>query len=525
MPVRNRLKIGPHFSIREQKVKRFARTSVILLTFLAIGWGVTLSTPARSDYEAGVEAYSKGDFKTAMAEWLPLAEGGDAIAQNSVGALYDRGLGVDEDDATAVYWYQKAADQDLPLAMRNLASKYASGHGVPYDKALAESWYAKAAEMGDSGAIQHLTGEAPAAEFAATTESLDVSQENQEAVPPAPASKPMTVAADDGASEEAPAVEPVVDAAPAPEAPAAAPTAPATQTSATADASGQAAQYGEESTSSAAAAPPSTSAAPTPAATQQAAVTPPPSSDPANWLIGMWQGPSLGCPPNGGLEFGPGETRSYYGGQVATKMQAKYQISGDRIAVTTVGVDGVGHTYEYERKGANGFVIATVPQDMPSSMIGVEHHRCGQAPATVAAAPQPAPAPEPAATPAPVVALTPAPAPEVATAAPAAPKPVVQAPQPQSETQRPVQPSRRKVHQDPNSHEAGRTSRASQRRLSTARFACPSHRHRAARAHREKATSAPRAQSTPRGECDAECQPADERVVKVQCLLKPARAA
>jgi TPR repeat protein len=407
MPVRNRLKIGRHFSIREQKVKRFARTSVILLTFLAIGWGVTLSTPARSDYEAGVEAYSKGDFKAAMAEWLPLAEGGDAVAQNSVGALYDRGLGVDEDDAAAVFWYQKAAEQDLPLAMRNLASKYASGHGVPYDKALADSWYEKAAKLGDPGAIQHLGGAAPAGEFAAAAESLDVPQENQEAVPPSPAPAPMSVAADNEPDETAPAAGAVqAEAAPAPETP----------VTATADASGQAPQYGEDGAPAAA-----DTAAPTPAATQQAAVTPPPASDPANWLIGMWRGPSLGCPPDGGLEFGPGETRSYYGGQIATKLKAKYEISGDRIAVTTAGVDGVGHTYEYERKGANTFVIAAVPQDMPSSMIGIEHHRCGPAPATVAAAPQPAPKP--------------APAPEEAAAPAPALKTIAQAPQPQAETQ------------------------------------------------------------------------------------------
>ena len=89
-----------------------------------------LSAPARSDYQTGVDAYSNGNFKLALEEWLPLAEGGDATAQNSVGALYDHGLGVDEDDATAAYWYQLAADQSLPLAMRNIANMYAGGYGV-----------------------------------------------------------------------------------------------------------------------------------------------------------------------------------------------------------------------------------------------------------------------------------------------------------------------------------------------------------------------------------------------------------
>ncbi len=350
--------------------------------------GATLSAPAKSDYEAGAEAYSKGDFKAAMTEWLPLAEGGDAVAQNSVGALYDRGLGVDEDDATAAYWYEKAAKQNLPLAMRNLASKYASGHGVPYDETLAEEWYDKAAKMGDPVAIKRMAGLSPASEFAAaTTEPVAAAQESQQ-----PAPEPMTAA---GASGSANAT---VDS----EAPSAedAPVADATESG-----SGESLQYGE-------------AAIPAAATTQQAAVTPPPAAAPANWLIGMWQGPSLGCPPGGGMEFRPDATLSYYSGQVAAKLDAKYQVDGDRIAVTTIGVDGVGHTYEYERNGPNTFVITSVPPAMPSSMIGVEHRRCGPAPAGVAAAPAPAPAV--AAAPAKEAQPVPQPAPKAVPVAPVA---------------------------------------------------------------------------------------------------------
>jgi hypothetical protein len=61
-------------------------------------------------------------------------------------------------------------------------------------------------------------------------------------------------------------------------------------------------------------------------------------------------GPSLGCPPGGGLEFAPGETRSYFGGRVAVTLEATYQVTGDVITVVTKGVDGVGHTYQYKRR-------------------------------------------------------------------------------------------------------------------------------------------------------------------------------
>lgn len=386
-------------------MKLFARTTVILLTIITMG----LTAPARSDYQTGVDAYSNGNFKQALAEWMPLAEGGDATAQNSVGALYDHGLGVDEDDATAAYWYQLAADQNLPLAMRNIANMYAGGYGVAFDQALAESWYEKAARMGDPVSIKRMAALRPSGEFAAAAEAATVAEAAP--VEPTPAAEPMTVAGDDPVAEAVPAPveslpapEPATEPAPAPESAAAPP--------AQSDPA-QPLQYGDTGSPAPAAA--------TPATTQQAAVTPPPAGDPGNWLIGMWQGPSLGCPPNGGLEFLPGETLSYYGGQIAARLKAKYEVAGDQVKVTSTGIDGVGSSYEYERRGPDTFVITAVPADMPSAMIGVEHRRCAGAPLAAAAAPAPAAKAAP----------TPAPAPQ---AAAPAPKPFVPE-QPVADTQ------------------------------------------------------------------------------------------
>jgi TPR repeat protein len=332
-----------------------------------------------------------------------------------------------------------AAEQGLPLAMRNLANMYAGGYGVPFDEALAESWYEKAARAGDPVAIKRMAALQPVSEFAAAAEAASV----EEAVPAAP----MTVAGDAEVAAAVPEAAPIPEPAPAP-IPAAAPeqeqatAAPAESVPATAAPSDpdQPLQYGDTGTPAPA---PAASAAPvvaTPAATQQAAVAPPPApGDPNNWLIGAWQGPSLGCPPKGGLEFAPAETRSYYGGQIAARLPATYQVAGDRVTVTSVGVDGVGSTYEYERRGPDTFVIAAVPPDMPGSMVGVEHRRCGAAPKLAAAPAAPAkPVAAPAPTPAPQAAA-PAPKPfvpeePVAEAQPApqsAPaQPVAEAPQP-----------------------------------------------------------------------------------------------
>ena len=55
-----------------------------------------------ADFQAGVAAYKKGDYAAALREWTPLAEQGDANAQNNLGVMYDIGRGVSQDYHTAV---------------------------------------------------------------------------------------------------------------------------------------------------------------------------------------------------------------------------------------------------------------------------------------------------------------------------------------------------------------------------------------------------------------------------------------
>ena len=49
-------------------------------------------------------AAQNGDFATALEELEPLAEQGDAIAQTSLGFMYDKWLGVPQDYKEAVKW-------------------------------------------------------------------------------------------------------------------------------------------------------------------------------------------------------------------------------------------------------------------------------------------------------------------------------------------------------------------------------------------------------------------------------------
>ena len=74
----------------------------------------------------------------------------------NLGDMYALGEGVPEDDAQAVSWYRKAAEQGFAEAQYNLGVMYVNGTGVPEDDAQAVSWYRKAAEQGHAKAQYNL---------------------------------------------------------------------------------------------------------------------------------------------------------------------------------------------------------------------------------------------------------------------------------------------------------------------------------------------------------------------------------
>jgi len=102
--------------------------------------------------EAGLEAFKRGNYATALKEYRPLAEQGDAVAQFALGSMYENGRGVSQDDKVAVRWYRLAAEQGQPSAQNNLAKMYRRGRGVPRDDVLAHMWWSLAAAQGHENA-------------------------------------------------------------------------------------------------------------------------------------------------------------------------------------------------------------------------------------------------------------------------------------------------------------------------------------------------------------------------------------
>jgi TPR repeat protein len=128
----------------------FKHLTVILAFLMTIG-----SPVVAQDFQKGLAAAKAGDYATALQEWTPLAEAGDAKAQNKLGVMYDNGLGVPQDYLEALKWFRMAAEQGHADAQHSLGLLDEDGPGAgAYAKAV--KWYRLAAEQGHADAQYRL---------------------------------------------------------------------------------------------------------------------------------------------------------------------------------------------------------------------------------------------------------------------------------------------------------------------------------------------------------------------------------
>ena len=97
-----------------------------------------------ADFQAGLDAYKKGDYETALKLYRAAAEQGDIMAQFTLGQVYHRPekymKGVTKDDKEAVKWYRLAAEQGEDIAQFNLGRMYKKGQGVTRNLVIAHMW-------------------------------------------------------------------------------------------------------------------------------------------------------------------------------------------------------------------------------------------------------------------------------------------------------------------------------------------------------------------------------------------------
>lgn len=60
---------------------------------------------------SGIAAFSAGNYAKAVEIFTPLAQAGDACAQNRLGDIYRLGIGIKADKVTALALYEAAAAQ------------------------------------------------------------------------------------------------------------------------------------------------------------------------------------------------------------------------------------------------------------------------------------------------------------------------------------------------------------------------------------------------------------------------------
>lgn len=162
--------------------------------YLAAGLLAFLLTGCHRGYfENPDSAYERGDYGTAFHFIKPLADQGNAEAQNKLGTMYANGLFVPKNDAEAIRWFRKAAGQGIPEAQLNLGFMYYNGQGVPQDYGEAVKWFRKAADQGYATAQNNLgalyyNGQGVAQDYIlahmwfslAVTRYLSIEKENRE---------------------------------------------------------------------------------------------------------------------------------------------------------------------------------------------------------------------------------------------------------------------------------------------------------------------------------------------------------
>jgi uncharacterized protein len=103
-----------------------------------------LSGPALAGMSEGVAAVTVGDYQKAIAEFQPLAAGGDPAAQYQLAKIYLEGHGPADGVPQGIDLMTKAANGGYPEAQAQLGLMYAMGLGVPVDNVQAYDWLSKA---------------------------------------------------------------------------------------------------------------------------------------------------------------------------------------------------------------------------------------------------------------------------------------------------------------------------------------------------------------------------------------------
>lgn len=132
--------------------------TMFLSSFILVACGNSTNTTKPKDshsqqdvnplFEKAQNLFDQDKYEDAYKIFKQLADQGDAKAQNALGNGYQHGFWENVDFDSAIYWYNKAIENNEPHAAYNLASLYEKGNGVKQDFDLAYAYYTLAKEFG-----------------------------------------------------------------------------------------------------------------------------------------------------------------------------------------------------------------------------------------------------------------------------------------------------------------------------------------------------------------------------------------
>lgn len=110
----------------------------------------------KSAYNAALRLFDAKRYDEAATAVASVAKAGHPDAQNLLGVMYEKGLGVSKSYPLAVQNYELAANQNLAEAQVNLGCLYNSGNGVPQNLGKAAELFQQAANQKNGTALSNL---------------------------------------------------------------------------------------------------------------------------------------------------------------------------------------------------------------------------------------------------------------------------------------------------------------------------------------------------------------------------------
>jgi TPR repeat protein len=120
------------------------------MRFLLFIFTVLFAAPVQAQTAVdGYKTYDAGDYETAKAIILPLAEQGDPIAMNAMGNWHADGILVEKNPKKACDWYEKSAQAGYVAAQFNYAYCFDEWGGRKRSAKNHLKWLTKAGEQSD----------------------------------------------------------------------------------------------------------------------------------------------------------------------------------------------------------------------------------------------------------------------------------------------------------------------------------------------------------------------------------------